>query len=145
MNLTACLVAFAKSVRAEMRLQDELAKRYPFGMDDPEEICRTAAFYRQTHQPKSYRKVPQLDSYSFADMPKEGVKLYYAAYGCFGTDFKDKITSVNIVCEHGCDNVVAHNASEAKDMFLKAEKARTMGTDTTYYDDWLLTDFGCKA
>lgn len=143
-KVAACLIAYAKCVRAEVRLQNELAKHWPFGMDDPEQICLAAALYRRMHSVAAYRKVLDLDRHSFADLPCEPAREWYGTYGCFAPSPDGKVESASIVCEHGCDYVIAQNPSEAKDLLLKAEKAQSMGTDSNYYDDWLLTGFGLR-
>ena len=102
--------AFINTVKAEMQLQDELSSKQ---IDDVTEVLVYNA----------------------------PLKEYSGAYGCFASDPKTgKQESSNIVCECGVDHVFAHNPEEAMDLMHANASKRTLGSDTSYYNDWILTE-----
>lgn len=133
------LLAFWRALKAELRLQAELCKRYPFGNDTIEEINSNAAWYRNCHSYTAYlngfKQHIDNDQYSAFDMPHAPYHKYTGAYGTFG----ECIT--NICCEHGTAYVKARNPSEAKDFIYESEQHRLpSGRKDHFYDDWLLTE-----
>ena len=140
--------AFINTVKAEMQLQDELSRRYPFGCpkSSPEDralIAEKASAWRKFHSFSNYMKLSskQIDDVTEVLVYNAPLKEYSGAYGCFASDPKTgKQESSNIVCECGVDHVFAHNPEEAMDLMHANASKRTLGSDTSYYNDWILTE-----
>lgn len=124
--------AFINTVKAEIELQAELSKKYPFGYTrDDFMILEAVHAWRKTHSFSNYMKHSSATMHRVSDLvvPKATMKTYTGAYGCFGSYIS------NIVCQHGTDYVSARNPEEAMDLLLLSEMKRGK-----YYDEWLLTD-----
>lgn len=133
--------AFAKAVQAEMQLQDELAKKYPFGYSKtcPEDafmISEACHQWRRTKSFKNYLKYSpsKVDNIAHCLVSQACPKRYCGAYGVFGSYVG------HVVCQHGVDYVYAQNPDEAMDKIYENESKKTLGSDKTYYNDWLLTE-----
>lgn len=140
--------AFINTLKAEMQLQDELSRRYPFGCtkSSPEDralIAEKASAWRKLHSFSNYMKLSprQIDGVAKVLVSNVPLKEYSGAYGCFAADPKTgKQESNNIVCECGVGHVFAHNPEEAMDLIYANASKKTLGSDTSYYNDWILTE-----
>ena len=124
--------ALVNTIKAEVELQNELAKKYPFGFTrDDCMIPEAVHAWRKTHSFANYMNHSYEVMHRVSDMvvPKATYKQYTGAYGCFGS------CDGNIVCQHSTDNVFARNPEEAMNLIYFSEKR-----NDKFYDEWLLTD-----
>lgn len=124
--------AFINTIKAEVELQNELAKKYPFGFTrDDCMIPEAVHAWRKCHSFDNYMKHAPEVMHRMSDMvvPRATFKTYTGAYGCFGSYIG------NIVCQHSTDYVSARNPEEAMDLIYQSEKR-----NDKFYDEWILTD-----
>lgn len=124
--------AIVNVIKAEVELQNELAKKYPFGFTRDDVLLPEAVHaWRKTHSFSNYMNHSSEVMHRVSDMvvPKATYKQYTGAYGCFGSYIG------NIVCQYSTDYVSARNPEEAMDLIYFSEKK-----NNKFYDEWLLTD-----
>lgn len=138
--------ALVNAIKAEVELQNELAKKYPFGFTRDDVLLPEAVHaWRKTHSFSNYMNHTPEVMHRVSDMvvPKATPKMYDGSYGCFGS------CDGNIVCQHSTERVSARNPEEALDKIYESEQSRNIlpnGKKDKYYDEWLLTSlYDCTA